>query len=257
MEPEIPAAPADAFDGEAAPEAYEAAVADVVGRIAAGELFQANIARAWSGRLDAGRDPFEVFVRLAKERGAAYGAFWRLGERALASNSPELFLTFDPTSGRIETRPIKGTRPRDADPARDAELAADLVAMAKPVTKYATRVTDPSSVLRVLRRAMKMAMTPPMGPVFVALPLDVLDALNTEQIVPTSLPSTRTAPAAACSTACANWASSSASNCAACASPADHTMERWLSGNGNKARISPDAEASSWPAPRNHCQAVF
>lgn len=131
VEPEIPAAPATAFDGEAAPEAYEAAVADVVSRIAAGELFQANIARAWSGRLDAGRDPFEVFVRLAKERGAAYGAFWRLGERALASNSPELFLTFDPTSGRIETRPIKGTRPRDADPARDAELAADLVASAK------------------------------------------------------------------------------------------------------------------------------
>ncbi|WP_399895533.1 thiamine pyrophosphate-binding protein [Streptomyces sp. BBFR51] len=81
--------------------------------------------------------------------------------------------------------------------AMDAQMAADLVAMAKPVTKYATRVTDPRSVLRVLRRAMKMAMTPPMGPVFVALPLDVLDALNTEQIVPTSLPSTRSAPAGA------------------------------------------------------------
>ncbi|MEW1749587.1 thiamine pyrophosphate-binding protein [Streptomyces angustmyceticus] len=77
----------------------------------------------------------------------------------------------------------------------DAQMAADLVAMAKPVTKYATRVTDPRSVLRVLRRAMKMAMTPPMGPVFVALPLDVLDALNTEQIVPTSAPVTRSAPA--------------------------------------------------------------
>ncbi|MGH7028119.1 anthranilate synthase component I family protein, partial [Brevundimonas sp.] len=127
----VPSAPAVAFDGEAPPEAYEAAVADVVARIAAGELFQANIARAWSGRLDAGRDPFEVFLRLSAERGAAYGAFWRLGERALVSNSPELFLTFDPTSGRIETRPIKGTRPRGPDPARDAELAADLAASAK------------------------------------------------------------------------------------------------------------------------------
>jgi para-aminobenzoate synthetase component 1 len=106
-------------------------VADVVDRIAAGELFQANIARAWGGRLEAGRDPFEVFARLSGERGAAYGAFWRLGQRALVSNSPELFLTFDPASGRIETRPIKGTRPRDADPARDAELAADLVFSAK------------------------------------------------------------------------------------------------------------------------------
>ena len=127
----IPTAPAAAFVGEASPEAYEAAVADVVGRIAAGELFQANIARAWSGRLEAEHDPFEVFLRLSAERGAAYGAFWRLGQRALVSNSPELFLTFDPVTGRIETRPIKGTRPRDADPARDAGLAADLVASAK------------------------------------------------------------------------------------------------------------------------------
>lgn len=131
VDPAMPTAPAGAFDGEATPEAYEAAVADVVDRIAAGELFQANIARAWSGRLSGGRDPFEVFVRLAAERGAAYGAFWRLGERVLVSNSPELFLTFDAASGRIETRPIKGTRPRHADPARDADLAADLVASAK------------------------------------------------------------------------------------------------------------------------------
>ncbi len=131
MEPSVSSAPADAFNGEAPPEAYEAAVADVVARIGAGELFQANIARAWSGRLEAGRDPFEVVARLSAERGAAYGAFWRLGERALVSNSPELFLTLDPASGRIETRPIKGTRPRDADPARDAELAAALAASAK------------------------------------------------------------------------------------------------------------------------------
>ncbi|MFK0297992.1 anthranilate synthase component I family protein [Brevundimonas sp. NPDC090276] len=129
--PSIPSAPAGAFAGEAPPEAYETAVADVVARIAAGELFQANIARAWSGRLEATRDPFEVFLRLSAERGAAYGAFWRLGRRALVSNSPELFLTFDPASGRIETRPIKGTRPRDAEPARDAERAAELVASAK------------------------------------------------------------------------------------------------------------------------------
>lgn len=129
--PSIPSAPADAFTGEAEPEAYEAAVADVVARIGAGELFQANIARAWSGRLETERDPFEVFVRLSAERGAAYGAFWRVGDRALVSNSPELFLTFDPSTGRIETRPIKGTRPRHADPARDAELAATLAASAK------------------------------------------------------------------------------------------------------------------------------
>ncbi|MFC0544856.1 thiamine pyrophosphate-binding protein [Kutzneria chonburiensis] len=78
--------------------------------------------------------------------------------------------------------------------AMDAQMAADLVAMARPVTKYATRVTDPNSVLRVLRRALKIAMTPPRGPVFVALPMDVLDAPNTEPVVPTHFPHTQTVP---------------------------------------------------------------
>lgn len=78
--------------------------------------------------------------------------------------------------------------------AMDAQMACDLVAIAKPVTKWSTRVVDPSSVLRVLRRAVKIAGTPPMGPVFVALPADVLDAPNTEEVFPTSLLSTRVAP---------------------------------------------------------------
>jgi benzoylformate decarboxylase len=78
----------------------------------------------------------------------------------------------------------------------DAQMAADLVAMARPVTKWATRVVDHRSLLRVLRRAIKIAMTPPRGPVFVALPMDVLDALNDEPVVPTVVPDTRTLPVA-------------------------------------------------------------
>lgn len=124
------AAPAPDFSPEAPGPAYEAAVADVVSRIAAGELFQANVARAWSGALLSGADPFDAFARLGR-RASAYGAFWRMDDRALVSNSPELFLTLDRPTGRVETRPIKGTRPRDPDPARDAALAADLRASAK------------------------------------------------------------------------------------------------------------------------------
>ncbi len=129
-DPEPPAAPAERFEAEAAPGAYVDAVADVVDRIAAGELFQANIARAWSGALVPGADPFDVMLRLSG-RAAAYGAFWRLGDLAIVSNSPELFLTFDPGGRRIETRPIKGTRRRDSDPARDAALAGELETSAK------------------------------------------------------------------------------------------------------------------------------
>ena len=78
--------------------------------------------------------------------------------------------------------------------AMDAQMAADLVAMARPVTKWATRIVDPGSVLRVLRRAIKIAATPPTGPVFVCLPADVLDAPREEEVVPTSIPDTRVQP---------------------------------------------------------------
>jgi benzoylformate decarboxylase len=78
--------------------------------------------------------------------------------------------------------------------ALEAQMAADLRAMAAPVTKWATRVLDPGSLLRVVRRAMKTALTPPMGPVFVSLPMDVLDAANDEEVVPTPALVTQVAP---------------------------------------------------------------
>lgn len=76
----------------------------------------------------------------------------------------------------------------------DAQMAGDLVAFCRPVTKWATVASDPRSLLRVLRRAIKIAATPPMGPVYVCLPEDVLDAETVEPIRPTSIPSTRVAP---------------------------------------------------------------
>jgi thiamine pyrophosphate-dependent acetolactate synthase large subunit-like protein len=76
----------------------------------------------------------------------------------------------------------------------DAQMAADLVAMMEPVTKYATTVVHPASLLRTLRRAIKIAATPPMGPVYVCIPQDILDAVSTEEIYPTLIPSTRVVP---------------------------------------------------------------
>lgn len=75
--------------------------------------------------------------------------------------------------------------------AMDAQMAADLVAMAEPVTKFSTRVIHPTSLLRTVRKAIKIASSHPMGPTFVALPMDVLDAECTEQVHPTSLPDFR------------------------------------------------------------------
>jgi thiamine pyrophosphate-dependent acetolactate synthase large subunit-like protein len=76
----------------------------------------------------------------------------------------------------------------------NAQMAADLVAMAQPVTKYSTRAVHPDSLLRLLRRALKVAATPPAGPVFLSLPQDILDAPNDEPVIPTSIPLARTVP---------------------------------------------------------------
>ncbi len=143
------------FEAEGEEEGYRTAVADVVARITAGELFQANIARSWAGRLKAGADPLDVFLRLARNSPAPYAAFWRVGDRALVSNSPELFLTLEP-GGRIETRPIKGTRPRRTDPAADRAEVEALLASAKDraenlmivdlMRNDLSRVCEPASV---------------------------------------------------------------------------------------------------------------
>ncbi|NQE63997.1 aminodeoxychorismate synthase, component I [Caulobacter sp. RHG1] len=112
------------------PAAYEAAVAEVVARILGGEIFQANIARAWTGRLAAGVDPFDLFARLRAASPAPFSAYLRLPGRALVSNSPERFLKVTP-DGAIETQPIKGTRPRGRYAAEDRALAAALLASDK------------------------------------------------------------------------------------------------------------------------------
>lgn len=78
--------------------------------------------------------------------------------------------------------------------AMEAHMWVDLVAMARPVTKYATRVIHPGSLLRLLRRCLKVAATPPFGPVFLAIPQDILDQDNDEDVVPTLVPETRVVP---------------------------------------------------------------
>lgn len=77
----------------------------------------------------------------------------------------------------------------------DAQMACDLVAMAQPVTKWSGRVIYKDSVLRMVRRAVKLAMTPPMGPVFLSLPMDILDEINNEPVYPVNEINMRTIPA--------------------------------------------------------------
>ncbi|MFO1013340.1 MAG: anthranilate synthase component I family protein [Caulobacteraceae bacterium] len=112
------------------PALYENAVRDVVARISAGEIFQANIARRWRGELVAGAKPSDLAVRLARDSAAPFAAYLRLEEQAVVCNSPERFLKTGP-EGEIESRPIKGTARRGTDAAEDARLAQALARSAK------------------------------------------------------------------------------------------------------------------------------
>ena len=78
--------------------------------------------------------------------------------------------------------------------ALDAHMALDLVTLARPVTKYAARAIHPGSLLRLLRRCIKIAATPPVGPVFLAVPQDILDQPNHEPVLATVVPETRVIP---------------------------------------------------------------
>lgn len=113
--------------------AYEAAVAEVVTRIERGEIFQANIARAWRGRLANGARPFELAARLADTSPAPFATYLRLPAKAVVSNSPERFISVTRSAAglRAEAEPIKGTRPRGTGAAADARHAAELSASAK------------------------------------------------------------------------------------------------------------------------------
>jgi para-aminobenzoate synthetase component 1 len=108
---------------------YETAVADVVDRIAGGEIFQANIARRWIGRLAPGRAPIDLVRALAADSPAPFAAYLRLEDRAVVSNSPERFVRV--TGEAVRTEPIKGTAPRGASPADDQALADALAASEK------------------------------------------------------------------------------------------------------------------------------
>jgi para-aminobenzoate synthetase component 1 len=108
-------------------EAYLAAVRSAQDYIRAGDIYQVNLAR----RLEVDRvmSAEVLFHRLRQASPAPFAAYLDAGEFQICSSSPELFLRM--TGPQLVTRPIKGTRPRSNDPARDATLAAALLESAK------------------------------------------------------------------------------------------------------------------------------
>jgi thiamine pyrophosphate-dependent acetolactate synthase large subunit-like protein len=80
---------------------------------------------------------------------------------------------------------------------QEPHLSGPLVDMARPIAKWSAQVEHAHDVPRALRRAFKIAAEPPQGPVFLALPMDVLDAEAEMDIAPTTYTNWRARPDAA------------------------------------------------------------
>ena len=95
--------------------------------IAAGDIYQVNLSQRMSAPL--ATTPLSLYRRLTQENPAPFSAYFETPDAAIACCSPERFLQV--RSGEVETRPIKGTRPRGSTPEEDARLAAELLASEK------------------------------------------------------------------------------------------------------------------------------
>jgi para-aminobenzoate synthetase component 1 len=108
-------------------EQYAAAYRRVIDYVHAGDCYQVNLAQRFAA--PASGDPWLAYQALRVLSPAPYAAYLNTPQGQILSGSPERFLKVD---GRnVETRPIKGTRPRAGHPRVDAELATQLKASEK------------------------------------------------------------------------------------------------------------------------------
>lgn len=105
--------------------------------IQAGDIYQVNLSQRLAAPCAV--SGWEFFQRLNAVSPAPFAAWLDCGDFQIASSSPEQFLRL--SGSHIVTRPIKGTRPRHADPTRDAQLAYELQTSAKELSEL-VMITD-------------------------------------------------------------------------------------------------------------------
>lgn len=108
---------------------YIKAIKQVKEYIAAGDVYQVNIAQRFS--IQSAVEGFPLFGRLQRSNPSPFAAYLPGEGFTVVSSSPERFLHYDALAGIIHTRPIKGTRPRGANPHDDERLARELLASEK------------------------------------------------------------------------------------------------------------------------------
>lgn len=148
--------PAGAWLGAPEPRidrvAYDAAIAQVLGLIGAGDIYQANL--TFRASVEAIGHPLALYAAIRSRARAGYGGVVWTGEEWLLSFSPELF--FSLKAGALTARPMKGTARRGVTPEEDRALAATLRTDAKQraenlmivdlMRNDLTRVAEPGSV---------------------------------------------------------------------------------------------------------------
>ncbi|MEJ2659040.1 MAG: aminodeoxychorismate synthase component I, partial [Desulfobacterales bacterium] len=112
----------DGFKSNFTQTGYMAAVKKIKEYIAAGDVYQVNISQRFE--MDFAGDAFSLFVKLHNDNPAPFFAYIHAGDHQVVSTSPERFLA--QTADRLETRPIKGTRPRGKTPTEDETLGREL-----------------------------------------------------------------------------------------------------------------------------------
>jgi para-aminobenzoate synthetase component 1 len=118
----LPAAEAIGLRSTFTHRGYLNAVARVREYILAGDIFQANLSQRFEAPLR--EDPLALYLRLRRRNPAPFAAYLDAGDLQVLSASPERYLKLD--GDQVETRPIKGTRPRGLGPMHDAALGQAL-----------------------------------------------------------------------------------------------------------------------------------
>lgn len=115
------------FGGDLDRERYRCAFERIQDYIRAGDCYQVNFTQRFRAAYQG--DPWLAYRALRAACPTPFAGFVALEDGAIASLSPERFLQL--SDGTVETRPIKGTRRRQADPAADLALAEELLASEK------------------------------------------------------------------------------------------------------------------------------
>ncbi len=110
------------------PQHYRDSLARIHNYIREGDVFQVNLSRLWKSEL-ADATPASIYRRLRKSNPAPFAGYAQLGQSVILSSSPERLVAVK--NGRIETRPLAGTRPRGANELIDEALQKELISHPK------------------------------------------------------------------------------------------------------------------------------